>query len=276
MFSLLGYIFEKDKNPRHPETPPIRSAGIFYKTKNAVKRSRNLIKVQEGYVEDDVNVKEMKLLQIQARENQQNKHIRFDEESGDVLSDEKKVDNENREKNTPLNSLLDSDEADTDGYLTADEDMPIEESNAQNILTKYPSLGENILEVKSEAKDNTKPLNTANNKWKSKSRSRQKKKPIRRLPPKQLPPELSAWPELEKYWKQRFRLFSKFDEGIQLDRESWFSVTPEAIAIHIAERCQSDLIVDAFCGVGGNAIQVRTQKSPYNQRRIYGVLFSSP
>ena len=32
-------------------------------------------------------------------------------------------------------------------------------------------------------------------------------------------------------------------------------MTPEKIAEHIAERCQCDLIVDAFCGVGGNAIQ---------------------
>ena len=37
--------------------------------------------------------------------------------------------------------------------------------------------------------------------------------------------------------------------------EGWFSATPEKIAAHIAERCQCDLIVDAFCGVGSNAIQ---------------------
>ena len=37
--------------------------------------------------------------------------------------------------------------------------------------------------------------------------------------------------------------------------EGWFSVTPEKIAEHIAVRCRCDLIVDAFCGVGGNAIQ---------------------
>lgn len=40
-----------------------------------------------------------------------------------------------------------------------------------------------------------------------------------------------------------------------MDREGWFSVTPEKIAEHIAERCRCDVIVDAFCGVGGNAIQ---------------------
>ena len=90
---------------------------------------------------------------------------------------------------------------------------------------------------------------------KSKSQSRQKKS-LKRLPLKPLPKELEAYPELEKYWKQRFRFFSKFDDGIQLDKESWFSVTPEAIASHIAERCQCDIIVDAFCGVGGNTIQV--------------------
>jgi len=62
-------------------------------------------------------------------------------------------------------------------------------------------------------------------------------------------------PELAKYWFQRYNLFSRFDDGIELDDESWFSVTPEAIAQHIANRCQCGVIIDAFCGVGGNAIQ---------------------
>ena len=44
-----------------------------------------------------------------------------------------------------------------------------------------------------------------------------------------------------KYWAQRKRLFSKFDEGIQLDKESWYSVTPEAIANHIARRMSKEL-----------------------------------
>lgn len=41
--------------------------------------------------------------------------------------------------------------------------------------------------------------------------------------------------------------------------EGWFSVTPERIAEHIALRVQAsfqcELIIDAFCGVGGNTIQ---------------------
>jgi len=40
----------------------------------------------------------------------------------------------------------------------------------------------------------------------------------------------------DKYWAQRRRLFSKFDNGIQLDAEGWYSVTPEIIADHVAEQ----------------------------------------
>ena len=32
-------------------------------------------------------------------------------------------------------------------------------------------------------------------------------------------------------------------------------MTPEKIAEHIADRCRCDVMVDAFCGVGGNTIQ---------------------
>jgi len=79
-----------------------------------------------------------------------------------------------------------------------------------------------------------------------------------------------------KYWAQRKRLFRRYDDGIQLDREGWFSVTPEVIANHIAERMcahvsssseeenddddnmqepkQKLVVLDAFTGVGGNVI----------------------
>jgi trimethylguanosine synthase len=68
----------------------------------------------------------------------------------------------------------------------------------------------------------------------------------------------------DKYWAQRRRLFSRFDDGIQLDKEGWFSVTPEAIANHISKRVVDEtpserssggmIVLDAFCGCGGNAI----------------------
>jgi len=76
-----------------------------------------------------------------------------------------------------------------------------------------------------------------------------------------------------KYWAQRRRLFSRFDLGIQLDAEGWFSVTPEIIADHVAERVsglvttspafrehttrnsgKGVVILDGFCGCGGNSI----------------------
>jgi trimethylguanosine synthase len=69
-------------------------------------------------------------------------------------------------------------------------------------------------------------------------------------------------PSIDKYWAQRRRLFTKFDRGVQLDAEGWYSVTPEIIADHVAHRvgdlalaAQSPLVIlDAFCGCGGNGI----------------------
>ena len=62
-----------------------------------------------------------------------------------------------------------------------------------------------------------------------------------------------------RYWLQRYSLFSRFDEGIRLDQEGWYSVTPECLAQHHAQKCSRLsaplLVLDACCGVGGNAIQ---------------------
>eukprot|EP00538_Stauroneis_constricta_P012918 CAMPEP_0119553894 /NCGR_PEP_ID=MMETSP1352-20130426/6520_1 /TAXON_ID=265584 /ORGANISM="Stauroneis constricta, Strain CCMP1120" /LENGTH=590 /DNA_ID=CAMNT_0007600377 /DNA_START=239 /DNA_END=2008 /DNA_ORIENTATION=+ len=65
-----------------------------------------------------------------------------------------------------------------------------------------------------------------------------------------------------KYWSQRRRLFSRFDAGVQLDAQGWYSVTPEIIADHVALRvaqlastCPGGItLLDAFCGCGGNSI----------------------
>ncbi|KAM1088965.1 hypothetical protein ACFX19_017008 [Malus domestica] len=61
--------------------------------------------------------------------------------------------------------------------------------------------------------------------------------------------------DMGKYWYQRYLLFSRYDDGIKMDEEGWFSVTPELLARHHAERCGSDVIIDCFTGVGGNSIQ---------------------
>ncbi|XP_017217663.1 uncharacterized protein LOC108195209 isoform X2 [Daucus carota subsp. sativus] len=60
---------------------------------------------------------------------------------------------------------------------------------------------------------------------------------------------------VRKYWVQRYNLFSRFDEGIELDEEGWYSVTPESIAVRHAKRVEDGLVVDCFTGCGGNAIQ---------------------
>ena len=61
----------------------------------------------------------------------------------------------------------------------------------------------------------------------------------------------------DKYWGQRYRYFSRFDEGIEMTgAQAWFSATPEVIAEHVAERCRCDIVVDAFAGCGANAIQL--------------------
>ncbi|XWS11679.1 hypothetical protein CRYUN_Cryun37aG0019900 [Craigia yunnanensis] len=93
-------------------------------------------------------------------------------------------------------------------------------------------------------------------------------------------------PLIEKYWFQRYSLFSKYDDGIQMDEEGWYSVTPEAIAIRHAEKCGgAGLVIDCFSGVGGNAIQfarlcpfvvavdIDPQKvnMAFNNAKVYGV-----
>lgn len=75
-----------------------------------------------------------------------------------------------------------------------------------------------------------------------------------------------------KFFHQREKLFSWYHDGEPpwLDRESWYSVTPEKIARNTARHARNCLLragklpaskgrpavlVDMFCGAGGNAIQ---------------------
>ncbi|KAF3657273.1 putative 3-hydroxyacyl-[acyl-carrier-protein] dehydratase FabZ-like [Capsicum annuum] len=65
-------------------------------------------------------------------------------------------------------------------------------------------------------------------------------------------------PLVKKYWFQRYDLFWRYDQGIKMDEEGWFSVTPEQIAVRHALRCGGGVVIDGFAGVGGNAIQFAT------------------
>lgn len=64
----------------------------------------------------------------------------------------------------------------------------------------------------------------------------------------------------KKYWRKRYLLFSKFDEGVYLTSELWYSVTPEITARVIAKIVKNLLpdcktVLDVCCGGGGNSIQ---------------------
>lgn len=65
--------------------------------------------------------------------------------------------------------------------------------------------------------------------------------------------------ELQKYFQQRYDIFSKYDEGIWMTDDAWFGVTPEPVAKKIAEEVatapkEKTVIIDCFAGAGGNAI----------------------
>ena len=75
-----------------------------------------------------------------------------------------------------------------------------------------------------------------------------------RAKPVEMPDYIAEDPELKKYWFQRYRLFTKFDQGIWMDKEGWFSATPEKIAKHIAERCRYDSRHESSMS---HAVQVR-------------------
>ncbi len=60
---------------------------------------------------------------------------------------------------------------------------------------------------------------------------------------------------VQKYWDKRHQLFSLFNEGVIIDRESLYSISPEKIAAQNAIETGSTLrVLDAFCGVGGDSI----------------------
>ncbi|KAH8602559.1 RNA cap guanine-N2 methyltransferase-domain-containing protein [Bisporella sp. PMI_857] len=66
--------------------------------------------------------------------------------------------------------------------------------------------------------------------------------------------------DIQKYWHQRYDMFSFYDDGIQMTDDAWFEVTPEAVANQVASDLASKVslsktvIIDLFGGVGGNTI----------------------
>ncbi|KAJ6446222.1 RNA cap guanine-N2 methyltransferase [Purpureocillium lavendulum] len=65
--------------------------------------------------------------------------------------------------------------------------------------------------------------------------------------------------DIQKYFAQRYSIFSWYDEGVCLTDDAWFGVTPEPVANAIAADLQGSdpsktVLIDAFAGAGGNTI----------------------
>ncbi|RYP54300.1 hypothetical protein DL768_000874 [Monosporascus sp. mg162] len=79
--------------------------------------------------------------------------------------------------------------------------------------------------------------------------------------------------DLQKYWQQRHTIFPNYDEGIYMTDDAWYGVTPEPVAIQIANDLDAAFplsrttIVDAFAGVGANAISFALQPHPEDAAR---------
>lgn len=66
---------------------------------------------------------------------------------------------------------------------------------------------------------------------------------------------------IQKYWKSRHKIFSFYNDGVQMTDDAWFGVTPEPIAYQIAmdmpypKSIERPVVIDIFAGAGGNSIQ---------------------
>ncbi|XP_058131525.1 trimethylguanosine synthase isoform X2 [Dasypus novemcinctus] len=240
------------------------------------------------YLEKNVKHKS-KFLDMRRQINMKNKHIFFTEESekpffkkSKALSKVEKflkwvnepMDEEASQESFSHNNVQDtstSSDSEEQEVSVKNSDDPLERSNPEP-ETCHSVYAAGECETEKDKEDNIAPAITEKQdcvtqdiadsleiETEAETKKRKKKKKNKNKRVNGLPPEIAAVPELAKYWAQRYRLFSRFDDGIKLDREGWFSVTPEKIAEHIAGRVSQsfkcDIVVDAFCGVGGNAIQ---------------------
>lgn len=89
---------------------------------------------------------------------------------------------------------------------------------------------------------------------------------------------------VDKYWYQRYSLFSKFDEGVSINEQSWAVMIPEAVSEYIAGKIKYEAVANLYAGVGGDAIKLANtcnkviawdeseinMKSMYINSKIYG------
>src|SRR5260221_637790 len=61
-------------------------------------------------------------------------------------------------------------------------------------------------------------------------------------------------PELARYWAVRRDVFSRWDQGVKVDREGLYTAKPEAVAGGIAALTPGNVVIDGTCGVGALTI----------------------
>ncbi|KAK7226466.1 hypothetical protein V2G26_014469 [Clonostachys chloroleuca] len=65
--------------------------------------------------------------------------------------------------------------------------------------------------------------------------------------------------DIQKYFSQRYSIFSWYDQGICMTDDAWFGVTPEPVANQVAKDmydsdAKKTVLIDMFAGAGGNTI----------------------
>ncbi|XP_070490188.1 trimethylguanosine synthase [Chironomus tepperi] len=231
-FELMGYIFSDKPNDNH-----IINGEVVYRKKHVRLHTRmlkmfpnnNAIKPKHTYFDDDGN------------------EINDSNQSG---ADTLHASSSDEEMPIPATRLSSSIVPQFTTQLSSDGNANEDDENAQN---KEEIVNIN-LSIDQDYDSNCIDEAATLNETQSLSKKEKKKKRKGKFQ-MSIPLEIANDKVLKKYWYKRFSLFNLFDFGIRLDRESWFSVTPEKVAAFTAERCKSDIIIDAFCGVGGNCIQ---------------------
>ncbi|KAH7170670.1 kelch domain-containing protein [Dactylonectria macrodidyma] len=65
--------------------------------------------------------------------------------------------------------------------------------------------------------------------------------------------------DIQKYFSQRYSIFSLYDEGVYMTDDAWFGVTPEPVAKQVSNDMygtaeKKHILIDVFGGAGGNSI----------------------
>ncbi|XP_066991970.2 dentin sialophosphoprotein [Anabrus simplex] len=290
-FSLMGYAFSPSRHNSQSTLPRFHQGSVFYRKKNIRFQNRylkmNTYKYPPSYMSADSDsrlvstlekVKQLlnaakssdetgNSLQNETCRSLDSSHLAYDAHSS---SDEEMSPSQRSKIMLKKEKRLQSSPCDCDSNVVGS--APLEESTVINsepevykemdldsdqnedMNSKLPPFEESNILMDVNREEVTDKGSGDEQLFVKKPQQKKKKKKSKKNMSK-IPEEIASNPSLMKYWIRRYQLFSKFDEGIMMDTESWFSVTPERVAEHIAERCQCDVVIDAFCGSGGNTIQ---------------------